>query len=139
MPIRQTDNPEILSMKGLNLFHYGFSNCSMRVRLFLEEKSIPWLDRVVDLRAQKNLTKEYFAIHPQGLVPALVDDGVIVYESADILEYLEKKYPEPSFIPKDPDDQAELAKILEFTRSGHLPIIKTWAYGRNNKPTKTNT
>jgi len=137
MPIRPTDNPDILNMKGLNLFHYSYSNCSMRIRLFLEEKGIPWNDHFVDLRAQKNLTEEYFAIHPQGLVPALVDDGVIVYESADILEYLEKKFPEPSLIPESAEDKAELEKILEFTRSGHFPIIKTWAYGRNNKPTKT--
>ena len=137
MPIRPTDNPDILNMRGLNLFHYSYSNCSMRIRLFLDEKGIPWNDHFVDLRAQKNLTEEYFAIHPQGLVPALVDDGVIVHESADILEYLEDKFPEPSFIPDDPEDRAELEKILEFTRSGHFPIIKTWAYGRNNKPTKT--
>ena len=137
MPIRPTENPDILAMRGLNLFHYSYSNCSMRIRLFLDEKGIPWNDQFVDLRAQKNLTEEYFAIHPQGLVPALVDDGVIVYESADILEYLEDKFPEPSLIPQDPSDRAELEKILEFTRSGHFPIIKTWAYGRNNKPTKT--
>ena len=137
MPIRHTDDPAILNMKGLNLFHNSYSNCSMRVRLFLEEKGVEWIDRHILLREQENLTPEYFAIHPQGLVPALVDDGVIVYESADILEYLEEKFPEPSFIPKGEAERAELAKILEFTRSGHLPIIKTWAYGRNDKPTKT--
>ncbi len=137
MPIRPTGNPEILGMQGLNLFHYSYSNCAMRIRLFLEEKGIPWNDHFVDLRKQENLTEAYFAIHPQGLVPAIVDDGVIVYESADILKYLEEKYPEPSLIPEDAEAKAELEKILEFTRTGHLPIIKTWAYGRNNKPTKT--
>ena len=137
MPIRPTDNPEILNMRGLNLFHYSYSNCSMRIRLFLDEKGIPWNDHFIDLRAQKNLTEEYFAIHPQGLVPALVDDGVIVYESADILEYLEEKFPEPSFTPDTAEGRAELDKMLEFTRSGHFPVIKTWAYGRTNKPTKT--
>ena len=94
MPIRPTENPEILNMRGLNLFHYSYSNCSMRIRLFLDEKGIPWNDHFIDLRAQKNLTEEYFSIHPQGLVPALVDDGVIIYESADILEYLEEKFPD---------------------------------------------
>ena len=137
MPIRPTEDPDILEMRGLNLFHYSYSNCSMRIRLFLEEKGIPWIDHFIDLRAQKNLTEEYFAIHPQGLVPALVDNGVIVYESADILLYLEEKFPEPSLIPSDHESKADLDKILEFTRSGHFPIIKTWAYGRNNKPTKT--
>ena len=136
MPIRPSDNPEILSMQGLNLFHYSFSNCSMRIRLFLDEKGIPWNDHLIDLRAQQNLTEEYFAIHPQGLVPALVDDGVIVFESADILEYLEEKFPDPSFTPNTAEGREELDNILEFTRSGHFPVIKTWAYGRNNKPTK---
>ena len=137
MPIRKTDDPRILNMKGLNLFHNSYSNCSMRIRLFLEEKGITWIDKHILLRKQENLTADYFAIHPQGLVPALVDDGLIVYESADILEYLEIKYPEPSFLPNDPSQKEELDQMLEFTRSGHFPIIKTWAYGRNNKPTKT--
>ncbi|MGH1465954.1 MAG: glutathione S-transferase family protein [Cognatishimia sp.] len=137
MPIRPTDNPDILAMKGLNVFHFSTSNCSMRIRLFLEEKGIEWNDCAVDLRAQENLTEEYFAIHPQGLVPAIVHDGVIVHESADILEYLEETFPEPSLIPDTEQGRADLEKILEFTRSGHMPIIKTWVYGRNNRPTKT--
>lgn len=124
-------------MKGLNLYHFSYSNCSMRIRLFLEEKGIDWIDRYTDIRKQENLTQDYFDIHPQGLVPAIIDDGVIVYESADILEYLEEKYPEPSFVPENPEMKAEMDRLLEFTRSGHLPIIKTWAYGRNKKPTKT--
>ena len=53
------------------------------------------------------------------------------------MHYLEKKFPNPSLIPNDQENKVELDKILEFTRSGHFPIIKTWAYGRNNKPTKT--
>lgn len=137
MPIRLTDKPEILEMTGLNLFHFSFSNCSMRIRLFLEEKNIPWNDQYVDIRKQENLTQDYFDIHPQGLVPSIVHDGVIVYESADILEYLEEKFPEPSLMPTDPKSRAEMDRLLEFTRSGHLPIIKTWAYGRNKRPTKT--
>ena len=41
MPIRPTENPEILNMRGLNLFHYSYSNCSMRIRPLLDEKGIP--------------------------------------------------------------------------------------------------
>lgn len=137
MPIREVDNPNIKNMRGLHLYHFSTSNCSMRIRLFLEEKGIPWESQYVDLRKQENLTEEYFSIHPQGLVPALVDDGVVVYESADILEYLERKFPSPSFVPASEQMRSDLHDLLEFTRSGHLPIIKTWVYGRNNRPTKT--
>jgi glutathione S-transferase len=137
MPIRHTDKPEILAMKGMNLFHFSHSNCSMRIRLFFEEKGIPWNDRYVDIRKQENLTQDYFDIHPKGLVPAIVDDGLIVHESADILEYLEEKYAEPSFVPSDPEAKAAMDELLELTRSGHVPIIKTWVYGTNRRPTKT--
>lgn len=137
MPINPNNNPEILATKGVHLFHYSYSNCSMRVRLMLEEKQIPWVDRYVDLRAQKNLTKEYFEIHPQGLVPAIIHDGKIVYESADILRYLEESFPEIPLVPSDPDVKSEMESWLDWTTINHLPVIKTWAYGRNNKPTKT--
>lgn len=137
MPINPSNNPEILATRGIHLFHYSASNCAMRVRLLLEEKKLPWVDRYVDLRAQENLTKEYFEIHPQGLVPAIIHDGVIVYESADILMYLEEKFPEIPLVPSDPEKRAEMEYWLEWTKKNHLPVIKTWAYGRNNKPTKT--
>ncbi|MCL4161242.1 UNVERIFIED_CONTAM: hypothetical protein GTU68_046833 [Idotea baltica] len=113
------------------------SNCAMRVRLQLEEKKIPWVDRFVDLRAQKNLTEEYFKIHPKGLVPAIIHDGTIVYESSDILVYIEEKFPETPLIPSDPAKKAEMQYWLNWFSVNHLPVIKTWAYGRNNKPTKT--
>ena len=137
MPIRPTDCPEILNTKGIHLFHFSTSNCSMRVRLFLEEKKLPWVDRFVDLRKQENLTEEYFAIHPQGLVPSIIHDGTIVYESADILLYLEEHFPEIPMIPSEPAKKAEMHEWLEWTRVNHVRAIKTWAYGRNKKPTKT--
>lgn len=137
MPIRPTEDPEILNTQGIHLFHFSTSNCSMRVRLVLEEKKLPWVDRFVDLRKQENLTEAYFAIHPQGLVPAIIHDGTIVYESADILLYLEEQFPAIPMIPSNPSKRAEMQAWLDWTRVNHLRAIKTWAYGRNKKPTKT--
>lgn len=137
MPIRTTDKPEILACKGIHLYHFSTSNCSMRIRVQLAEKQIDWVDRYMDIRSQKNLTQEYFDIHPQGLVPAIIHDGVIVYESADILLYLEERFPRPSLLPRGKEALAEMHEWLEFTRSQHVSAIKTWAYGRNRKPTKT--
>ena len=42
-------NKEVLDFKGLHLYHAGVSNCSMRVRLTLEEKKLPWTSHHVDL------------------------------------------------------------------------------------------
>ena len=56
MPIRPTDDPEIKSMKGIHLYHYSQSNCSMRIRLLLEEKGLPWTSYYINLDTQE---KEY--------------------------------------------------------------------------------
>ena len=86
-------NKEVVDFKGLHLFHAGVSNCSMRVRLTLEEKKLPWTSHHVDLFKKENLTAEYFGINPKGLVPVLVDDGVVITESDDIIDHLDQKFP----------------------------------------------
>lgn len=51
--------------------------------------------------------KEYLAINPKGLVPALTHKGVNVSESQVIMEYLEDiSGPDVSMHPKDPLQRA---------------------------------
>jgi glutathione S-transferase len=38
---------------------------------------------------------EYLAMNPNGVVPTLVHEGRVLYESAFIAEYLEEVFPEP--------------------------------------------
>lgn len=137
MPIRPTDDPEIKSMKGIHLFHYNQSNCSMRIRLLLEEKGLPWTSHYINLDTQENLTEQYFNIHPHGLVPAIVHNGEIVYESSDILRYLEEKYPETPMIPADEEQRKEMEEWLDITRDIHVKVIKVWVYGKEKYCSKT--
>lgn len=136
MPVLHTQSPEILKMEGLHLFHAGLSNCSMRVRLLLDEKGLEWTSHPVDLGKQENLTDEYFRINPKGLVPALVDDGVPVTESADILYYLEEKFPQPSFTPDSTPDQAAMKEWVDLAADLHMKAIKTYVYGSTGGATK---
>jgi len=129
MPIRPTQDAEILAMKGIHLWHYSKSNCSMRARLMLEEKRLPWTSHYLDLAKQENHSDFYFKIHPHALVPAIVNNGEIVHESADILRYLEGKFPEIPMIPADPDRKAEMEGWLDICSRIHVPIIKTYMYG----------
>ena len=136
MPIRPTENPEIPNMRGLNLFHYSYSNCSMRIRLFLDEKEIPWNDHFIDLRAQKNLTEEYFAIHPQGSFQRWSTMGSSSTSPPIFSNIWKRNFPSRR-LPR-----TQLRAVPSWIRCSsspvpHFPVIKTWAYGRNNKPTKT--
>ncbi|SFR49619.1 glutathione S-transferase family protein [Litoreibacter janthinus] len=136
MPILHTEDPAITSLKGIHLYHAGISNCSMRVRLALEEKGLKWVSHEVDLGHQKNLEPWYLAINPTGLVPALVHDGVPVTESNDILHYLEAEFPEPALLSSDPSLATEAIEWVDLAASLHMKAIKTWVYGSTGGATK---
>ena len=89
------ENKSVENYEGLHLYHGDISNCSMRVRMTLIEKGLDWTSHHIDLKKKENITDDYFGINPNGLVPTLIDDGVVHIESNDIIDYLDEKYPEP--------------------------------------------
>jgi glutathione S-transferase len=132
MPIIETTNPVVSSFKGLHLYHAHISNCSARVRLLLEEKKIPWESHHIFLAKRENITEEYFSINPKGVVPSLVHDGKIITESNDILIYLEKIFPDPSFRNVSSKKQLEIERWLKISGEAHMPGIKTFQYFKRN-------
>ena len=81
----------VSELSGLHLYHGAISNCSMRVRMTLIEKGLDWTSHHLDLKKKENISDAYFAINPNGLVPTLIDDGVVHIESNDIIDYLKSK------------------------------------------------
>ena len=85
MAIIVPTNKSVETLEGLHLYHGDISNCSMRVRTTLVEKGLDWTSHHIDLRKKENISDDYFGINPNGLVPTLVDDGVVHIESNDII------------------------------------------------------
>ena len=131
MGVIATQNPEVLKQKGLHLYHGDISNCSMRVRMALEEKGVSWVSHHLDLKKNETRTAEYFAVNPLGLVPALVHDGVLMIESDDIIEYLDQTFPQPALRPADKPGQDEVHAWLKLATGIHIKAVKTTIY--NNK------
>ena len=78
-----------------------------RVRWFLAEKGITIETRQIDLPGGENLTPEYLAINPRGLIPTLVlDDGTVIDESVSICRYFEEVQPEPNLMGRDAKEKA---------------------------------
>ena len=90
---------EVLTWKGLHVFHFPLSSCSQKLRIFLNLKGVNWESHVVNLSTNENISDWYLGINPRGLVPTLVHDGAVHIESNDIITYLERTYPEPKLIP----------------------------------------
>ena len=124
-PMPQIDEKEIrtrevLSWKGLHLLHFAGSSCSQKTRIFLNLKGIEWVSHPVNLAAQKNYTPWFLGINPRGLVPVLVHDGRVIIESNDILDYLERTFPEPALIPAEAHEQ--ILTLLREEDDLHLDL-----------------
>jgi len=92
----------------IELYHAGLTACSKKVRLCLREKRLSYVSRFIDLAAFEQHDPAYLALNPNGLVPTLVHDGFVVYESTIINEYLEEAFPENPLAPADPRSKARM-------------------------------
>jgi glutathione S-transferase len=111
---------EVLDWKGLHVFHFPFSSCSQKLRIFLALKGVEWESHEIDLMGNENLQEYFLGINPRGLVPVLVHDGDVHIESNDILTYLESLYPEPRLIPEGSEN--EVAELLKHEDDMHLDL-----------------
>lgn len=128
MPTRTSTDAEVQALEGLHLYHAKVSNCSMRVRLLLEEKGLAWTSHLLDATRQDNLTDSYLRINPTSLIPALVHNGVVVTESSDILYHLEEHFPDPRLAPAEEGKRAEMREWVDLAASSHATTLKPWQY-----------
>ena len=92
----------------MKLYTYYRSTAAFRVRIALNIKGVPFESISMHLREAAHKTPEYIALNPQGLIPALDDDGVVICQSMAIIEYLEEKYPAPALLPRMSADRAHV-------------------------------
>lgn len=134
MPKINPDNKSVLKLRGLHLYHAGWSNCSMRVRMTLEEKALSWTSHHLNTRTGEHITPEYFGIHPRGLVPTLVHDGDVWIESNDIIRYLDDTYPDPRLTPVGKEQLLKLSAWSRLASAIHVKAVKAYVY--SSGPTK---
>ena len=72
-------------------FFYNTAPNPTKVALCLEEMSLPYELAPVDTRKGEQHTASFLAVNPNAKVPAIVDDGVTVFDSNAILLYLAEK------------------------------------------------
>ena len=111
---------EVLKWKGLHVFHFPFSSCSQKLRIFLNLKGAEWVPHPIDLMANEHLTDHFLGINPRGLVPVLVHDGDVHIESNDILTYLESVFPEPRLIPEGLENK--VSELLKHEDDLHFDL-----------------
>ncbi|GAB5489739.1 MAG: hypothetical protein Pars2KO_33090 [Parasphingorhabdus sp.] len=117
---KDVQTKEVLEWKGLHLFHFQGSTCSQKTRIFLRLKGIEWTSHHIDLARKEHLKPWFMGINPRGLVPVLIDNGKVIIESNDILNYLEERFPNPPLMP--PEKAAETRAMLKAEDDLHFDI-----------------
>ena len=104
------------------LYTFFRSSTSYRLRIALALKGLDWEPRFVSLPNMDHRTPAYMALYPQGLVPALVEDGTVFAQSLAVLEYLDETHPEPPLLPKPPIERAYVRGLSQIVGCDIHPL-----------------
>lgn len=91
----------------------------LRVRWALEEAGIPYATKL--LGQDDKETSEYRKLQPWGQVPVIEDDGLVLFESAAIVQYIAER--SEALSPRDPAGRAKMAQWLFAAMNSVEPHI----------------
>jgi glutathione S-transferase len=112
----------------ITLYHDWDAFCCIKVRFCLIEKRADWESRIVNLQQMEQLTPDYLAVNPNGVVPTLVHDGRVIFESTIINEYLNEVLPGPDLLPQDPAARAAARYWVKFEDDVLHPSVRGPTY-----------
>lgn len=79
--------------------HYFPSTASMAPHIVLEELGVPYELVLVDRTRDAHKRPEYLALNPNGLIPVLVHDELVLYESAAVCLHLADTHAQHALAP----------------------------------------
>lgn len=97
--------------------YYKPGACSLASHIALREAGVDFTLEKVDTKAGKTESGEdYSAVNPNGYVPALRLDGVILTEGPAVLQHLAERFPNAGLLPAEGTlERANVLSFLNFT------------------------
>ena len=113
-------------------FYYGSgSPYAWRVWLALEYKQLPYDLKMLSFSAGDTRKPEFLKLNPRHKVPVLVDNGLALYESSAIVEYLEDQYPKAgngALFPQQAGERAIVRRLVleadNYLRTAVDPMLR---------------
>ena len=79
--------------------HYYPGNASFTPHVLLHELGVPFERGLVDRDHGAHKSPAYLRLNPNGLIPVLEDDGLVLYETAAICMHLADRHPQARLAP----------------------------------------
>src|SRR5258706_6211056 len=111
----------------IQIYDHPLSPYAQKVKIALREKGVDFQTAVPSGIGVGGAAGEFLAANPRAEVPALVDDGVRIFDSTIILEYIEDNWPTPPLLPHGAAERARV-RMLEEVMDTHFEAIN-WGLG----------
>ena len=105
---------------------------SIKVLIALEEMALSYELKPVNVRKGEQKSDAFLALNPNGKVPVLVDDGLVLTESAAILVYLAEKTGQ--LLPQNGVARARVFEQLFFHASALSPAFGNAGFFKRSSP-----
>lgn len=108
-------------MYQLYIANKNYSSWSMRPWLVLKAFNLPFEEIIIPFPLERNtgtFKQDVLAINPNAKVPVLVGDGLMLWDSLAICEYLAEQHPHQALWPKNVKQRARARCISAEMHSG---------------------
>lgn len=114
----------------LQLLGRANSSNVMKVVWLLEEMQLPYQRKDIGGQFGGNDTPEYRAMNPNGVVPTLIEDDFVLWESNAILRYLAASHEAGhAFWPRDLRARADVDRWMDWQQTTLGPPMTTVFWG----------
>jgi len=114
----------------MKLYHHPGSANARKSRLAAALLRIDLDLQFVDVFAGAHRRPEYLAINPNGMVPTLVDDDFVLWESNAIAQYLASKSTVMDLFPASPQTRADVTRWLCWDLAHWTPATQSLNFER---------
>ncbi len=112
----------------LKLYHAEPVANSLKTLIALREKQLDFTSVYIDLHKFEQHAPDFVALNPEGQVPVLDHDGVIITHTSVIAEYLEDAFPDaPRLRPRRPRRHRTHALLEQVHRRARAELrVDAW-------------
>ena len=112
-------------MLTLYIGNKNYSSWSMRAWVLMRQAGIEFTEhkeRFDSFEAQSHFKHALLALNPHGKVPVLIDQGLVVWDSLAIAEYLAEKFPHLNLWPSQTPLRARARSLCADIHSGYTAL-----------------
>jgi maleylacetoacetate isomerase len=107
----------------MQLYSFFNSSTSYRVRIALALKGLGYETLPINIRTGEHRAADYVAhVNLSATVPALTDGDFTLGQSLAIIDYLDRKHPEPRLIPPEPVLRARVLELASLISCDIHPV-----------------